>query len=75
LLFPWAFADDVMLMANSIQEAQILLLAVEKYAAQLGFFLNPKKTELMISCGNYGLDFSDQILYSSDKTSYGFQIS
>jgi hypothetical protein len=47
-----AFADDVVLVTNSTEEAQKLLRTIEKYAQQVGLYLNAKKTEIMICSGN-----------------------
>ena len=60
------FADDVALLTNSISDAQILLTAVEKYAAEVGLFLNPKKTEIMISTGGQKPDLAAERVVSAD---------
>jgi hypothetical protein len=35
------FAEDLALVTNNTKEAQILLAAIEKYAAEVGLFFNP----------------------------------
>jgi hypothetical protein len=44
-------ADNAALVTNNTKEAQILLAAIEKYAAEVGLFINPSKTEIIITTG------------------------
>ena len=47
ILTDLSFADDVALISEEIEQAQKLLTAVEKEAANVGLHVNAKKTELM----------------------------
>ena len=42
------FADDIVLFANNTADAQRFLHSVEQHAADVGLFINAKKTEYMV---------------------------
>jgi len=41
------FADDITLLSDTVEKAQLLLTQVEKVAAMIGLHINEKKTEYM----------------------------
>jgi hypothetical protein len=64
----FAFADDVALATHTIEEAEILLHAVEKFAAELGLLLNAGKTEFMVISGDSHIDLNVYSMKSRDGT-------
>ena len=46
------FVDDITLLSDTVQAAQILLNSVEKWCCEVGLHVNDTKTEYMaLTCG------------------------
>eukprot|EP00116_Pleurobrachia_bachei_P016087 sb/3476349/ len=74
------FADDVALLANSVEELGVLLREVETVCKEVGLAINQNKTELIVesildpepllTCGGHTIKTTDDFKYLSQKPSH-----